>query len=38
MTFQDIARLVKTRAPGKLVITGEDRFLGYSLMCGAPPP
>ena len=22
-------------APGKLVITGEDRFLGYSLMCGA---
>jgi 4-hydroxy-tetrahydrodipicolinate synthase len=35
ITFQDIARLVRTRAPGKLVITGEDRFLGYSLMCGA---
>jgi len=35
MTFQDIARLVKASAPGKLVITGEDRFLGYSLMCGA---
>ncbi len=35
MTFQDIARLVRTGAPGKLVITGEDRFLGYSLMCGA---
>ena len=35
MTFQDIARLVRDRAPGKLLITGEDRFLGYSLMCGA---
>jgi 4-hydroxy-tetrahydrodipicolinate synthase len=35
MTFQDVARLVVTRAPGKLVITGEDRFLAYSLMCGA---
>ena len=34
MTFQDIARLVRAQAPGKLVITGEDRFLGYSLMCG----
>jgi 4-hydroxy-tetrahydrodipicolinate synthase len=35
MTFQDIVRLVKTSAPSKLIITGEDRFLGYSLMCGA---
>jgi 4-hydroxy-tetrahydrodipicolinate synthase len=35
MTFQDIGRLVKSHAPEKLLITGEDRFLGYSLMCGA---
>ena len=35
MTCQDIARQVKEQAPSKLVITGEDRFLGYSLMCGA---
>jgi 4-hydroxy-tetrahydrodipicolinate synthase len=35
MTFQEITRLVQTRAPGKVVVTGEDRFLPYSLMCGA---
>ena len=35
MTFQDIAGLVKTRAADKLLITGEDRFLSYSLICGA---
>ncbi len=35
MTFQDIVRLVHEQAPSKLIITGEDRFLGYSLMCGA---
>ncbi len=35
MTFQEITRLVQTRAPAKVVITGEDRFLPYSLMCGA---
>jgi 4-hydroxy-tetrahydrodipicolinate synthase len=35
MTFQDLATLIKTRAPDKVLITGEDRFLGYSLMCGA---
>jgi 4-hydroxy-tetrahydrodipicolinate synthase len=35
MNFQDIARLVKFQSPTKLIITGEDRFLGYSLMCGA---
>jgi 4-hydroxy-tetrahydrodipicolinate synthase len=35
MTFQEIARLLQTHAPGKVLISGEDRFLGYSLMCGA---
>jgi 4-hydroxy-tetrahydrodipicolinate synthase len=35
MTFQDVASLVESRAGGKVLITGEDRFLGYSLMCGA---
>ena len=34
MTFQRIATIVR-RHPGKLLITGEDRFLGYSLMMGA---
>ena len=38
MTFQDLAALIDARAPGKVLITGEDRFLGYSLMCGAGPP
>ena len=35
MTFQDVASLINREFPGKLLITGEDRFLGYSLMCGA---
>jgi 4-hydroxy-tetrahydrodipicolinate synthase len=35
MTFQDIARQINEHAATKLVITGEDRFLGYSVMCGA---
>jgi 4-hydroxy-tetrahydrodipicolinate synthase len=35
MTFQDLAWLLRSTAPDKLLITGEDRFLGYSLMCGA---
>ncbi|MGH9432810.1 MAG: dihydrodipicolinate synthase family protein [Terriglobia bacterium] len=35
MTFQEVSALVTREFPGKLVITGEDRFLGYSLMCGA---
>ncbi len=35
MTFQDISRLIREQSPDKLLITGEDRFLGYSLMCGA---
>lgn len=34
MTFQDVARLIRDRFPRTLLITGEDRFLGYSLMCG----
>jgi 4-hydroxy-tetrahydrodipicolinate synthase len=34
MTFQRIARLLQGH-PDKLLITGEDRFLGYSLMLGA---
>ena len=35
MTFQEVAALIKERAPGKVLVTGEDRFLGYSLLCGA---
>ena len=34
MTFQRVANLLK-EYPGKLLITGEDRFLGYSLTMGA---
>jgi 4-hydroxy-tetrahydrodipicolinate synthase len=34
MTFQRIAGLIR-EYPGKLLITGEDRFLGYSLTLGA---
>jgi 4-hydroxy-tetrahydrodipicolinate synthase len=35
MTFQSVATLVAREFPRKLVVTGEDRFLPYSLMCGA---
>jgi 4-hydroxy-tetrahydrodipicolinate synthase len=35
MTYQDIARQVQASHPEKLLITGEDRFLGYSLRRGA---
>jgi 4-hydroxy-tetrahydrodipicolinate synthase len=35
MTFQNIANLMAKEFPKKLLITGEDRFLGYTLMCGA---
>ena len=35
MTYQDVARHIQTRHPDKLLITGEDRFLGYSLCRGA---
>ena len=38
MTFQDIAPPRRGRRASKLAITGEDRFLGYSLMCGARGP
>ncbi|MGH7530035.1 MAG: dihydrodipicolinate synthase family protein, partial [Gemmatimonadales bacterium] len=34
MTFQRIAAIMRDY-PDKLLITGEDRFLGYSLMLGA---
>lgn len=35
MTFQEIARLLRNHSPHTVLMTGEDRFLGYSLMCGA---
>jgi len=35
MTYQDIARQIQQKHPEKLLITGEDRFLGYSLQRGA---
>ncbi|HJX92869.1 MAG TPA: dihydrodipicolinate synthase family protein [Pyrinomonadaceae bacterium] len=35
MTYQDIARHIQSRHPEKMIITGEDRFLGYSLRRGA---
>jgi 4-hydroxy-tetrahydrodipicolinate synthase len=34
MTFQRLAALLRAH-PEKLLITGEDRFLGYSVMLGA---
>ena len=34
MTFQRIAALMRSH-PDKLLITGEDRFYGYSVMAGA---
>jgi 4-hydroxy-tetrahydrodipicolinate synthase len=34
MTFQNIAQIMRAY-PDKLLVTGEDRFLGYSLMAGA---
>jgi 4-hydroxy-tetrahydrodipicolinate synthase len=34
MTFQRIAQVARAY-PDKLLVTGEDRFLGYSLMMGA---
>jgi 4-hydroxy-tetrahydrodipicolinate synthase len=35
MTYQDVASHIESRHPDKLLITGEDRFLGYSLRRGA---
>jgi 4-hydroxy-tetrahydrodipicolinate synthase len=34
MTYQRIAAVMRSH-PDKLFITGEDRFLGYSIMMGA---
>ncbi|HEY3876479.1 MAG TPA: dihydrodipicolinate synthase family protein [Candidatus Kapabacteria bacterium] len=34
MTFQNLAATIKSEFSDKLLITGEDRFLGYSLMMG----
>jgi 4-hydroxy-tetrahydrodipicolinate synthase len=34
MTYQRIAAVLR-RHPDKLLVTGEDRFLGYSIMLGA---
>ena len=34
MTFQRLAALMR-RHPDKVLVTGEDRFLGYSVMAGA---
>lgn len=34
MTFQHLATIMRSH-PDKLLITGEDRFLGYSVTCGA---
>jgi 4-hydroxy-tetrahydrodipicolinate synthase len=34
MTFQRLAGVLRSH-PDKLLVTGEDRFLGYSLMLGA---
>ena len=38
MTYQDVSRQLRERHPEKLFITGEDRFLGYSLRRGARGP
>ena len=35
MTYQNVANLIAEEFPQKVLITGEDRFLGYSLMAGA---
>lgn len=35
MTFQDICRLIQEEFPQKVIITGEDRWLGYSYIIGA---
>ena len=35
MTFQEVALWLQERSPEIALITGEDRFLDYSLMLGA---
>lgn len=34
-TYQDVLRLVQFEFPDRVVLSGEDRFLGYSLLRGA---
>lgn len=34
ITYQDVSRQLTAKHPDKLLITGEDRFLGYSLQRG----
>ncbi len=35
VAFQQVETLARELAPSKLVVSGEERFLGYSLMSGA---
>ena len=35
MTYQDVARLMHEEFPDQVLVSGEDHFLGYSLLCGA---
>ena len=35
VTFQEVEALVREFSPSKVVASGEERFLGYSLICGA---
>src|SRR6266571_667637 len=35
ITYQDVAALIREEFPEQMLITGEDRFLGYSLLLGA---
>lgn len=35
MTYQDTAEFIKKEFPNKMLITGEDRMFGYTLMRGA---
>lgn len=35
MTYQDTSEFIKKEFPDKMLITGEDRMFGYTLMCGA---
>jgi 4-hydroxy-tetrahydrodipicolinate synthase len=35
MTYQDVSSFLERELPGKAILTGEDRFLGYSLLRGA---
>jgi 4-hydroxy-tetrahydrodipicolinate synthase len=35
MTYQDVSELIRINHPAKMLITGEDRMFGYTLMRGA---